>query len=438
MLKEDVISQKLAAYDDAFDFYMDRGRMPDGVPSDDLLGGFMQQAINENPQLNSQDPVWKDIMKEEILSFIEAMLKLFEPVEEQYRQEKNLIQVFTKGNIDKKRELWPKVYSTIKQQFKDSDPESVFGPLVKDWDTACDNRLTEYEAACIERNKAYWEQSIREHGNTDYRERKKIQKMFYSYPQMVEIVNMVGREKPHREDEKDDTIRRYLPILPSPPTPAVEVEEVTNGNNLQHVLPIETAILAGHQTESLFYYRYAMGQLQLFANKPKMESRMKVEQTKKKEPRLEKGPIIVSIDTSGSMFGRPIELATCLLRQLLQMAKKQKRKCFLISFSVRAQSIDLSKPGAWKRLDAFLGDYYSGGTDGNEMLKAGIKMLNSEKYAMADMLIISDFIFEPPNGCVSQFMQEERQKGTRFYGLQIGNDSHEYDTILDKVWQIKN
>ena len=416
MLKEDDISQKLAAYDDAFDFYMDRGRMPDGVPSDDLLGGFMQQAINENPQLK-----------------------------EQYRQEKNLIQVFTKGNIDKKRELWPKVYSTIKQQFK---PEEVNidgyvqqfkdSPLVKDWDTACDHRLTEYEAACIERNKAYWEQSIREHGNTDYRERKKIQKMFYSYPQMVEIVNMIGREKPHREDEKDDTIRRYLPILPSPPTPAVEVEEVTNGNNLQHVLPIETAILAGHQTESLFYYRYAMGQLQLFANKPKMESRMKVEQTQKKEPRLEKGPIIVSIDTSGSMFGRPIELATCLLRQLLQMAKKQKRKCFLISFSVRAQSIDLSKPGAWKRLDAFLGDYYSGGTDGNEMLKAGIKMLNSEKYAMADMLIISDFIFEPPNGCVSQFMQEERQKGTRFYGLQIGNDSHEYDTILDKVWQIKN
>ena len=348
--------------------------------------------------------------------------------------------------------MWPKVYSTIKQQFKpeevnidgyvqqfkDSDPESVFGPLVKDWDTACDHRLTEYEAACIERNKTFWEQSIREHGNTDYRERKKIQKMFYSYPQMVEIVNMIGREKPHREDEKDDTIRKYIPLLPSPPTPAVEFEEVTNGNNLQHVLPTETAILAGHQTESLFYYRYAMGQLQLFANKPKMESRMKVEQTKKKEPRLEKGPIIVSIDTSGSMFGRPIELATCLLRQLLQMAKKQKRKCFLISFSVRAQSIDLSKPGAWKRLDAFLGDYYSGGTDGNEMLKAGIKMLNSEKYAMADMLIISDFIFEPPNGCVSQFMQEERQKGTRFYGLQIGNDSHEYDTILDKVWQIKN
>ena len=452
MTKDEDISQRLTAYDEAFDFYMDRGRMPDAVPPNDLLGGFMQQAIQENPQLDSQDPLWKDIMKEEILKFIEAMLKLFEPAEKQYQEEKTLIRVFSLGGIEKKRELWPKVYGTIKQQykpeevnidgyvqqFKESAPESVFGPLIRDWDTACDNQLKEYEAACIEKNKTYWEQNIREHGNTDYKERKKIQKMFYSYPQMVEIVNMIGREKPQREDEKDETIRRYLPLLPSPPTPAVEVEEITNGNNLQHLLPIETAILADRQTESLFYYKYAMSQLQLFANKPKIETKMKVEQTKKKEPRLEKGPIIVSIDTSGSMYGRPLELATCLLRQLLFMAKKQKRNCFLISFSVRAQSIDLSKPGSWKKLDSFLSDYYSGGTDGNEMLKAGIKMLNSEKYAMADMLIISDFIFDPPNDRVSQFMQEERQKGTRFYGLQIGRDSHVYDTILDKVWQIRN
>ena len=451
MTKDEDISQRLTAYDEAFDFYMDRGRMPDAVPPNDLLGGFMQQAIQENPQLDSQDPLWKDIMKEEILKFIEAMLKLFEPAEKQYQEEKTLIRVFSLGGIEKKRELWPKVYGTIKQQykpeevnidgyvqqFKESAPESVFGPLIRDWDTACDNQLKEYEAACIEKNKTYWEQNIRECGHTDYKERKKILKMYYGYPQMVEIVNMIGREKPKREDEKDDTIRKYIPLLPSPPTPAVEIEEVTNGNDLQHLLPIETAILAAHDTESLFYYKYAMSQLQLFANKPKLERIMKVEQTKKKEPRLEKGPIIVSIDTSGSMYGRPLELATCLLRQLLFMAKKQKRNCFLISFSVRAQSIDLAKPGAWKKLESFLKDRYTGGTDGNEMLRAGIRMLQTKNYAMADMLIISDFIFEPPVEHVRKLMEEEHQKGTRFYGLQIGRYYHEYDKILDKVWQIE-
>ena len=452
MSKDDIISQKLAAYDEAFDFYMDRGRMPENMPTNDLLGGFMQQAITENPQLESQDPLWKEILKEEILKFIDTMLKLFEPVEEQYQKEKSFIRKFSLGDIDKKRELWPKVYNTIKQeykpeevnidgyvqQFKESAPESVFGPLIKDWESACDNHLYEYEAASIEKNKSYWEQSIREHGSTDYKERKKVEKMFYSYPQLVEIVNIIGREKPKREDEKDETIRRYIPLLPSPPAPAVEIEEVTNGSDLQHLLPTETAILADHGTESLFYYKFAMGQLQLFANKPKLESVMKVEQSKQKEPRLEKGPIIVSLDTSGSMCGRPLELATCLLRQLLLMAKKQKRNCFLISFSVRAKSIDLARPGAWKKLDNFLNDRFTGGTDGNEMLRAGIKKLKTNKYAMADMLIISDFIFDQPEEYVRKLMEEEHLKGTRFYGLQIGRHSHDYDTILDKVWQIKN
>ena len=450
MTKEDAISQKLAMYDEAFDFYMDRGRMPDTVPDDDLLGGFMVQAINENPQLKSPDLMWKDILKEEILKFIEAMLKLFEPVEKSYQEEKALIKAFANGGIEKKRELWPQVYGTIKQQFKpeevnidgyvqqfkNSDPETVFGPLTRDWDAACDNRLKEYETACIEMNKENWEQNIRECGYTDFRERKKIEKMFYRYPQMVDIVRIIGREKPQSEKEKDDTIRRYIPLLPSPPKPAVEIEEVTNGNDLQHVLPTETAILADQQTESLFYYKYAMSQLQLFANKPKQESRMKVEQTKKKEPRLEKGPIIVSIDTSGSMSGHPLSLATCLLRQLLQLAKKQRRRCYLISFSVQAQSLDLSRPGAWRKIDSFLSDCYSGGTDGNEMLKAGIKMLKTENYAMADMLIISDFIFDLPNAHVRQAMLEEHQKGTRFYGLQIGKYTHEYHSVLDEVWRI--
>ena len=411
----------------------------------------MQQSINDNPQLENQDPVWKDLMKEEILKFIEAMLKLFQPIEESYRKEKDLIRVFSNGNIEKKRELWQQVYSTIKQQFtpeevnvegyvrqfQTSDPESVFGPLVNDWETACNNRLKEYEASTIEKYRNYWEQSVRESAQKDFQIRKQIEKMYYRYPQMVEIVKIMGREKPQREDEKDDTIRKYIPLLPSPPTPAVEIEEVTNGKDLQHLLPIETTILADYQTESLFYYKYATGQLQLFANKPKMESRMKIEQTKRKEPRLEKGPIIVSVDTSGSMAGHPLELATCLLRQLLQLAKKQKRHCFLISFSVRAKYLDLSKPGSWNKLDSFLSDYYSGGTDGNEMLIAGIKMLNTKNYSMADMLIISDFLFDAPTAIVLKSMREEQQKGTRFYGLQIGGHQHDYDIILDKVWQIK-
>ena len=189
------------------------------------------------------------------------------------------------------------------------------------------------------------------------------------------------------------------------------------------------------QTESLFYLKYAARKLQLFANKPKNESRAKMEQQHNAKPRLEKGPIIVSFDTSGSMSGRPEQIAMCLLTQLLRMAKKQKRHCFLIQFSIREKHLDLSRPNAWAKLNSFLEDRFSGGTDGEQMLDAALKMLYSTKYAMADVLIISDFEFNVPKPATRERMRMEHEKGTRFYGLQIGKAFNPYNEILDRIWK---
>ena len=60
----DSFVQKLKEYDEAFDFYMDYGKLPDNLPSGDLLGGFIAQTIQDNPQLESQDPLWTELLKE--------------------------------------------------------------------------------------------------------------------------------------------------------------------------------------------------------------------------------------------------------------------------------------------------------------------------------------------------------------------------------------
>ena len=402
------ITNKLQEYDEAFDFYMDRGQLPESIPQGDLLGDFISQTIQDNPQLESQDPIWVEILKDELMKFIEAMLKLFQPIEENHRQEKTLIAAFASGGTDRKRALWKQVYRTIKTEYKpievnidgyieqiknNEDLDAVFVSMVKDWEKACDQREVRLKKLTIERNEKVWEHHVKECGNYDYEERKKIETVVYSYKALAEMLRIIGREQPKREDEMDDTVKRYLPLLPSPPKPAVEIDEVSNGNDLSHVLPIELAVMADTETEDIFYLKYATKKLQLFANKPKEQSLMKVEQQKKKKPRLEKGPIIVSLDTSGSMDGEPIKLAKSLLLQLLRMAKKQRRKCFLITFSVRAKTLDLSRPGSWKLVDKCLEDIYTGGTDGEQMLNAALNMLNTLTFGMADVLIISDFFF---------------------------------------------
>ena len=450
MNNESEISRKLREYDDAFDFYMDRGRMPDTISQDDLLGGFLKQTIDENPQLESQDPVWKELLKDEVMKFLEAMLELFQPIEKAYQREKKYMVVFADADIDQKRNMWREVYGTISkeyapeevnidgyvEQMKSQDLDAVFASLLSDWDKACDELARKKKVEIIEFNREKWEQRVKEHGNTDFKQRKRIEKMFFSYPQLVDIVRIIGREQPESKDEYDETVRSYMPILPSPPTPAVEVEQVSLGKDLQHLLPMETVILADKETEDLFYLRYASSQLQLFANKPKQESVLKTEKKRNKKPRLEKGPIIVSLDTSGSMSGRPEKVARCLLLQLLRMAKKQKRKCFLITFSVRAECMDLSRPGSWNRLNRFLNNPFTGGTDGEDMIKNALKMLNTDNYSMADVLIISDFYFPNPRPKTMELMQIEHNKGTRFYGLQIESTVSGYDDVLDKIWKV--
>lgn len=47
-------TQKLKEYDEAFDFYMDYGKLPDNIRKGDLLGGFIGQTIQDNPQLESR------------------------------------------------------------------------------------------------------------------------------------------------------------------------------------------------------------------------------------------------------------------------------------------------------------------------------------------------------------------------------------------------
>lgn len=444
------IAKKLQEYDDAFDFYMDRGRMPDSVPPEDLLGGFLKQTIDENPQLESQDPLWKELLKEEVMKFLEAMLELFQPIELAHQREKEYIISFADADIDQKRDMWNHVYGTVTkeyspeevnidgyiEQMKDQDLDAVFASFLTDWDKACDELARKKKIEVIEFNRERWEKGVRERGNADFKQRKQIEKMFFSYPQLVDIVRIIGREQPERHDEFDETVKSYLPILPSPPAPAVEIEQVSLGHDLQHLLPMETTILADKDTEDLFYLKYASSQLQLFANKPKLESVLKTEKKHNKKPRLEKGPIIVSLDTSGSMSGRPETVARCLLLQLLRIAKKQKRKCFLITFSVRAECMDLSRPGSWSRLSRFLNNPFTGGTDGEEMIKNALRMLNTDNYSMADVLIISDFYFPNPRPETRALMEIEHNKGTWFYGLQIESTVSGYDNVLDKIWKV--
>lgn len=443
------IDEQLEYFSDAFDFYMEVGSLPDDYPPG-LAGGFMGNMLLQNPQLPDQDPLWQETLKDETLRFLSVLLGAFKQVDDACKPEEKMIGAFGRADLNGKRKMWKAVSDGISgkysqaeidleafnEQFTDHDPEDVLDSLTKEWDKAFEERKDKEKERILRQMEQRWRQHVDEAGTADFECRKKFRQEYLRYPALAEIVKMMGREQPQSNILKDEIVYKYLPTLVSPNSSTTEVEEVSAGNDVMHMLPSESAIMADPSTEIAFYHKFASKQLQILTSKPPLRSQKKAKSEKKLKPRLEKGPIIVSMDTSGSMEGRPERLAKCLLMQLISMAKKQKRKCYLITFSVRAHSIDLAAPGNWDKVKDFLEHGFTGGTDGEQMLKMIFDVLKSKAYEMADALIISDFYFPVPIPATMKKLEDEKGKGTRFYGLQIGKQKCSYQTILDQVWKV--
>lgn len=448
MKDEEFIEKRLEIYREAFDSLVEKGTFPESFPKDDLLGDYLQKVIADNIDLLQDDPVWREVICESLLAYFYVLLQHIQEIERQQKEELDLLNQFTQADLVQKRALWAQICEFIegkygadevnlegyKQQLEGESNDAVFGALASDWAAACKGRADKLKKSLMKHSFEQWKGSSREAGNRDYAKRLQLDQFIVQYPALKEIVRIMGREKEEDLQEKDSVVRKYLPSTVSKHPTVEEIDRVEQGDNIPRALPSELALMADVDTESLFYKRYAVKELQQLSS-PSKDKPVKTDRDRN-QPRLTKGPIIVAIDTSGSMTGTPIKIATSLLLQLLRMAKKERRKCFLISFSVRAKNIDLSRPGNWRKLEAFLKDGYTGGTDGEQMLNQAMEVLDEGTFEMADILIISDFEFPKPIATTQDRMEKNRQKGTKFYGLQIGDSSRTYDKILDRLWQI--
>ena len=103
---------------------------------------------------------------------------------------------------------------------------------------------------------------------------------------------------------------------------AVEIKSVTTGNKVQDTLPSDRMNLCNETTKKDFYRRMTENQLMTYSK----------ESNKQKN----KGPIIVCVDTSGSMHGNAEMWSKALTVGILEVAQMQKRDFACIIYSSTA------------------------------------------------------------------------------------------------------
>lgn len=252
------------------------------------------------------------------------------------------------------------------------------------------------------------------------------------YPVLLDAARRVGRiadnEGPERVPVGSGSLYRMEHAAPS------DIEGISVGNDLSSLLPIELATMADEQLSSLFAYRFATRRLQTFQYKSNlMKKAQKVQVARARQ----KGPMIVCMDTSGSMQGPPERIAHSLVVKLLQVALQHDRDLLLITFATTAKTFDV-RQNRTSLLD-YMRQECGGSTDGTQMLQQAFRLIASNpRYGSADLLLISDFKFPLVDASLLRELRQLQDEGTRLYALQIGVSPSvkDWQPYLDGYWHL--
>jgi len=257
-------------------------------------------------------------------------------------------------------------------------------------------------------------------------------------PALKRIAELLGRDYRARTRPPEPP----PPLPPSPdadPEPGrTEVRGVRFGNDWSALVSSEAALLCYPDTQTLFFKKAADSELLVWDHfTPAPPSVKDPRRTLERQKRNDRGPMIIALDTSGSMRGKPEEVAKAAVLALLRVALEEDRACYLINFSAKTRCLDLSQLGsALPELLHFLEFSFHGGTDLAPALRECLRVLEEGTFREADVLVVSDFaVPKIPAPLRKAVRGQQETRGTRFYSLTVSvRPLNDFLNIFDAGW----
>ena len=258
--------------------------------------------------------------------------------------------------------------------------------------------------------------------------------------EIMELCNLLGKMKKYNKELIKEKISRTIKYDIKVPdkNSNEEISGIKLGKSIEYLLPNELALLNDSELEELFDLKYVEEKLMLFD----YDSYINIEQEKKLEEFIEsekdeeKGPIIICVDTSGSMSGAPERIAKAIAFCISSKAISENRPCLLINFSTSIKVIEFNKFNLFTDILNFLKKSFNGGTDLIPALKYSLDKIENEKFEKADVLILSDFILDNIGNKIFKKINNAKKLGNRFYSISIGNlfMNKNLKNIFTKQW----
>ena len=223
---------------------------------------------------------------------------------------------------------------------------------------------------------------------------------------------------PHRERET------RLPDAPG------ELKGIRHSDRLERMLGSEAQQIRHPVLHKLWRARLAESRLLTYESEAVLIERVpdpdarSTSQAVPAPEALERGPMILCVDTSGSMKGGPENIAKAVVLEAMRTAQREGRRCRLMAFGgpneLIERELDLSAQGLGSLLDV-LGLGFDGGTDVQTPIERAIAQVHTEAWRSADVLIVSDGEFGCTNATLASLDEARAELGLRVQGILVGD-----------------
>ncbi|WP_428421760.1 VWA domain-containing protein [Methylibium sp.] len=270
----------------------------------------------------------------------------------------------------------------------------------------------------------------------EWREAQQLAALLTRNPALAALIAALGRGLPReappqpaaaapgRERVLGHVVETRLPDAPG------EIRGVRPGRNLARMLPSEAAQLRHPLLHKLWRARLAEARLMVWDEEAVLLDQrpggaMPLRTAPQAEqPPVERGPMLLCIDTSGSMRGAPEQLAKAVVLQAARTAHREQRRCQLIAFGgageVLTHELALTPAGLDALLD-FIGQAFDGGTDLAAPLAHAVAAVNQAQWRQADLLLVSDGEFGCTPATLEQLDTARLRHGLRVQGVLVGD-----------------
>lgn len=186
-----------------------------------------------------------------------------------------------------------------------------------------------------------------------------------------------------------------------------EVTTIVRGHDLRRMLPVEYLSMSDPDMADWWAMRYLSNNLAQY----ELVGREKQGQ----------GPIVLAIDSSGSMSGSKEIWSKSIFLALLAIARLQRRDLACIHFSDHLKLWQFPKgaaayPDVLASCDYFIG----GGTPFEPWMEQALKLIDEDRYSKADVICVSDGLSSIDSAMRAAWNRRRQEREMRCYAVLIG------------------